>query len=263
MGFITWSLSRQPHLIDVCIEHSPAAIMFSFGDASKHIERTKKAGILAICQVQTVAMAREAVSQGADIIVAQGAEGGGHGVACGTISLVPAVVDAVGEMVPVVAAGGIADGRGFAASLALGASGIVLGTRMYASEEAIGHDDAKRRIVDCTGGEQTIRGILFDIARDNVWPAPYTGRVLRNEFSEKWAGRERELFQQIHEQRARYASARENHDYDTAAVIAGGSAALIHDVLSARLIVENIVREMDTILGYSLYAKNRTVTSST
>ena len=83
VGFITWSLSRQPHLIDVCIEHSPAAIMFSFGDASKHIERTKKAGILAICQVQTVAMAREAVSQGADIIVAQGAEGGGHGVACG------------------------------------------------------------------------------------------------------------------------------------------------------------------------------------
>ena len=263
VGFITWSLSRQPHLIDVCIEHSPAAIMFSFGDASKHIERTKKAGILAICQVQTVAMAREAVSQGADIIVAQGAEGGGHGVACGTISLVPAVVDAVGEMVSVVAAGGIADGRGFAASLTLGASGIVLGTRMYASEEAIGHDDAKRRIVDCTGGEQTIRGILFDIARDNVWPAPYTGRVLRNEFSEKWVGRERELFQQIHEERARYSSARENHDYDTAAVIAGESAALIHDVLPARLIVGNIVREMDAILGYSLYAKNRTVTSST
>jgi nitronate monooxygenase len=86
--------------------------------------------------------------------------------------------------------------------------------------------------------------------------------VLRNEFSEKWVGRERELFQQIHEERARYSSARENHDYDTAAVIAGESAALIHDVSPARLIVGNIVREMDAILGYSLYAQNRTVTSA-
>ncbi|MGX6998290.1 NAD(P)H-dependent flavin oxidoreductase [Caballeronia sp. KNU42] len=263
VGFITWSLSRQPHLIDVCIEHSPAAIMFSFGDASKHIERTKEAGILVICQVQTAAMAREAVSQGADIIVAQGAEGGGHGVACGTISLVPAVVDAVGGRVPVVAAGGIADGRGFAASLALGASGIVLGTRMYASEEAIGHDDAKRRIVECTGGEQTIRGSLFDIARDNIWPAPYTGRVLRNKFSEEWVGRERELFRHLHAERTRYINARENHDFDIAAVIAGESAALVHEVLPAKSIVGNIVREMDAILGYSLYAQNRMVPAAT
>jgi nitronate monooxygenase len=181
VGFITWSLSRQPHLIDVCIEHSPVAIMFSFGDARQHIVKTKQNGILTICQVQTVAMAREAVDCGADVIVAQGTEGGGHGVACGTVSLVPAIVDAVGAKVPVVAAGGIADGRGFAASLALGASGIVLGTRFYASEEAIGHEDAKRRIVECKGGEETLRGILFDMARDNVWPAPYAGRVLRNE----------------------------------------------------------------------------------
>jgi nitronate monooxygenase len=253
VGFITWSLSRQPHLIDVCIEHAPVAIMFSFGDASRHIEKTKQAGILAICQVQTAAMAREAVSQGANIIVAQGAEAGGHGVACGTISLVPTVVDAVGGSVPVVAAGGIADGRGLAASLALGASGVLLGTRFYASEEAVAHADAKRRIVDCKGGEDTIRGILFDMARANVWPAPFTGRVLRNAFSRQWEGRERELLQQLHVEHPRYMAARENHEYDTAAVIAGESAGLIHDVLPARVIVEEIVSEMDGILGFSLY----------
>ena len=257
VGFITWSLSRQPHLVDVCIEHAPAAIMFSFGDAREHIAKTKKHGILTICQVQTVAMAREAVDYGADIIVAQGTEGGGHGVACGTVSLVPAIVDAVGAKVPVAAAGGIADGRGFAASLALGASGIVLGTRFYASEEAIGHEDAKRRIVACQGGEETLRSILFDMARNNVWPAPYAGRVLRNEFSEKWAGRERELLQQLHVEGPRYLAARANHLYDTAVVIAGESAALIHDVLPAKAIVENIVREMDEILGYSSYKKMR------
>ncbi|WP_158903648.1 nitronate monooxygenase family protein [Burkholderia sp. L27(2015)] len=253
VGFITWSLSRQPHLLDVCIEHSPAAIMFSFGDAREHIAKTKKHGILTICQVQTVAMAREAVDYGADLIVAQGTEGGGHGVACGTVSLVPAIVDAVGAKVPVAAAGGIADGRGFAAALALGASAIVLGTRFYASKEAIGHDDAKRRIVECKGGEETVRSILFDMARDNVWPAPYAGRVLRNDFTEKWLGRERDLLQQLHVEHPRYMEARAHHQYDTAAVIAGESAALIHDVLPAKAIVENIVREMDEILGYSSY----------
>jgi nitronate monooxygenase len=251
VGFITWSLSRQPHLIDVCLEHKPAAIMFSFGDASEPIVKTKRAGILTICQVQTAAMAREAVDYGADIVVAQGAEGGGHGIACGTISLVPAIVDAVGAKVPVVAAGGIADGRGFAAALALGASGILMGTRFYASEEAIGDADAKRRIVECNGGEETIRGILFDMARNNVWPAPYSGRVLRNAFSDKWYGRERELLQQLHVEQARYREARANHQYDTAAVIAGESAGLIHEVLPAKTIVMNVVEEMDGILGYS------------
>jgi nitronate monooxygenase len=257
VGFITWSLSRQPHLLDVCIEHAPAAVMFSFGDARPHIEKCKQARIPTICQVQTAAMAREAVDYGADIVVAQGAEAGGHGVACGTISLVPTIVDAVGGQVPVVAAGGIADGRGFAAALALGASGILMGTRFYASDEAIGHDDAKRRIVACAGGEETVRGILFDMARNNVWPAPYSGRVLRNAFSDTWAGRERELLQQLHVEHPRYLAARANHQYDTAAVIAGESAGLIHDVLPARTIVANIVREMDEILGYASYKKAR------
>ena len=249
VGFITWSLSRQPHLIDVCIEHSPVAVMFSFGDASKHIEKVKKAGILTICQVQTAAMAREAVDQGADVIVAQGAEGGGHGVSCGTISLVPTIVDAVGAKVPVVAAGGIADGRGFAASLALGASGVVLGTRFYASEEAVGQPDAKRRIVECQGGEETIRGILFDMARSNVWPAPYSGRVLRNEFSDTWVGRERDLLQQLHIIGPSYVDARANNRFEMAAVIAGESAGLIHDVRPAKDIVSDVVREMREVFG--------------
>ena len=257
VGFITWSLSRQPHLLAVAIEHMPAAIMFSFGDASAYIGKTKQAGILAICQVQTAAMAREAVDCGADIVVAQGAEGGGHGIACSTISLVPAVVDAVGDRVPVVAAGGIADGRGFAAALALGASGILMGTRFYASEEASGDDEAKRRIVECKGGEETVRGILFDMVRNNVWPAPYTGRVLRNAFSEKWAGRERELLQQLHVEHPRYMEARARRQYDMAAVIAGESAALIREVLPAGTIVANVVREMDAILGYSSYKARR------
>ena len=110
----------------------------SFGDPAPFADKIKASGALLLCQVQTVAMAKDAVAKGADIVVAQGTEAGGHGVSRGTISLVPAVVDAVGHKTRVAAAGGIADGRGLAAALMLGAEAVVLGTRFYASEELAG-----------------------------------------------------------------------------------------------------------------------------
>src|SRR3546814_8905952 len=108
---------------------------------------------LVICQVQSVADAKAAVSAGADIIVAQGTEAGGHGASRATLPLVPAVVDALAIAVPVVAAGGIADGRGLAAALALGAEGVLIGTRFYAAEESLAHEHAKRRVVEAKGDE--------------------------------------------------------------------------------------------------------------
>jgi nitronate monooxygenase len=193
-------------------------------------------------------MARDAVAKGADIIVAQGAEAGGHGVAVSTMPLVPAVVDAVGDRVPVAAAGGIADGRGLAAALMLGAGGVLLGTRFYASAEAAGHPDAKRRIV-AADETQSIRGILFDIARRNVWPAPFSGRCLVNAHVERWKGREGELMQRAEEVSADYLRAREAGNFDIAAVIAGESAGLIHDVRPAPQIVESIVAQAEKALA--------------
>ncbi len=114
-GFITWALAERPDALDLALGHAPAAVMLSFGDPAPFIAPIKKAGALAICQVQTVAQAREVLAQGADIIVAQGTEAGGHGAARSTLPLVPALVDLVaasGRDVPVVAAGGIGDGRG-------------------------------------------------------------------------------------------------------------------------------------------------------
>src|SRR6476469_6403850 len=218
VGFITWSMAKNPRLLDIALERKPAAIMLSFGDVQPHVDKIKRAGALMICQIQTVEQARDAVANGADILVAQGAEAGGHGVARGTFALVPAVVDAA-RGVPVAAAGGVADGRGLAAALMLGADGVLVGTRFYATLEAMGPHAAKERIVEGSG-DKTIRGILFDIARRNVWPAPYTGRVLRNEFSEKWRGREAELMQHQADKAARYEHARDAGDFDTAAVIA-------------------------------------------
>jgi nitronate monooxygenase len=122
-----------------------------------------------------------------------------------------------------------------------------MGTRFYASEEAQGHPEAKRRIVTATG-DGTVRSIIFDISRRNIWPAPYTGRVIRNEHSERWLGREEQLMQCIDEEAQRYAEARERGDFDTAAVIAGEAVGLIHDLPPAAEIVERIVSEASSLL---------------
>lgn len=246
VGFITWSLARQPRLLDVVLERHPPAVMLSFGDSRPHAHRIKHAGVLLICQVQTLAQAKDAVENGADILVAQGAEAGGHGMSRGTMALVPAIADAAPD-VPVAAAGGIADGRGLAAALMLGADGALVGTRFYATQEAAGHEAAKNRIVSASG-DQTIRGILFDIARRNVWPAPYTGRVLRNEFSERWRGRETELLQHQQAEADRYAQARASGDFDVAAVIAGEAVDMIGDIPPARVVVERMVIQAASLL---------------
>jgi nitronate monooxygenase len=247
VGFITWSLAKQPALLDLALERRPVALMLSFGDPAPFAERIKRAGATLLCQVQTVAMARDVVAKGADVVVAQGAEAGGHGVSRGTMALVPAVVDAVGPSVPVVAAGGIADGRGLAAALMLGASGVLMGTRFYASAEALGHPDAKARICRASG-DDTVRSIVFDISRRNVWPAPFNGRVLRNAHVDRWLGREMVLLQHADEEAARYAAARERGDFDVAAVIAGEAVDLVNDTPPAADIVARVVSEATRLL---------------
>lgn len=240
VGFITWSLARNPRCLDLALERKPAAVMLSFGNPAPHAGTIKRSGALLICGVQTVDQAREALACGADIIVTQGADGAGHACSRGTFTLVPEIVDLCGE-VPVVAAGGVVDGRGLAAALMLGASGVLMGTRFYATVESGGHPDAKARIVSATGDE-TIRGILFDIVRRNVWPAPYNARVLRNRFSQEWEGRETALLQRPQEAE-RYRDARERGDFDVAAVIVGEGVGLIHDIPSAAQVIENCVAE--------------------
>jgi len=247
VGFITWSLARQPELLDPVLSARPDAVWLSFGDPAPFVSKIKAAGAKLICQVQSLEMARDAVAGGADIIVAQGSEAGGHGMSRGSIALVPSIVDAVGHEVPVAMAGGIADGRGLAAALMLGAQGVVLGTRFYASREAAGHSSAKARIVSASG-DDTLRSIVFDISRQNVWPAPYTGRCLLNEHARRWHGRELELMRQSHDEKDRYLAARERGDFDVAAVIAGEAAGLVHDIPDAVAIVRRMIEEASALL---------------
>jgi nitronate monooxygenase len=247
IGFITWSLARQPELLDVALAARPRAIMLSFGDPKPFALRIKQAGALLICQVQSEDMAKQALDAGADVLIAQGTEAGGHGASRTTIDIVPAIIDLAAGRVAVVAAGGIADGRGLAAMMMLGASGVLMGTRFYASVECDGAEEAKRRICASESGN-SVRGIIFDLSRNNVWPAPFTGRCLINDHARRWMGREVELLQNVKAVAAEYAAAKAAGNFDIAAVIAGESVGLIHDIPPAAEIVDRIVTEAEQLL---------------
>src|SRR4051794_12272228 len=130
----------------------------------------------------------------------------------GTMGLVPAVIDAVAP-IPVVAAGGIADGRGLAAALAMGAAGVSMGTRFTASKESL-WDQAMKSATLAARGDQTEQTRVFDIVRGAPWPAIYPGRALRNQFTTRWNGREDELSTQRLEQESAYL-ATASDDYST------------------------------------------------
>ena len=246
VGFITWALDAKPDALRVALDAKPAAIMLSFGDAAPFVAEIRSAGAILFVQVQTLRAAREALSLGADVVVAQGTEAGGHGAARALLPLLPAVVDVAGA-VPVVAAGGIADGRGLAAALTLGASGVLLGTRFYAATESRGHPRAQARII-AAGGDDTIRTRVFDIVRGLDWPVPFTGRAIANTFSRTWHGREAELSSAGGEV-ARYAAAAAAGDHDTAALWAGEGADLVTAIEPAAQIVERLVAEASAALA--------------
>jgi len=241
VGFITFALAKRPAVLDQALARGAAAIMLSFGDPAPFAATIKDAGAKLICQVQTRAQALQAAAAGADIIVAQGGEAGGHGATRGTMALVPALVDAV-DPLPVVAAGGIADGRGLAAALMLGAAGVLAGTRFFAAAESLGHERAKARIV-AAHGDETVRTTVFDIARGIDWPPGYTGRAIGNAFTHRWHGREGALGAAAAREREAYTAAAAAGDFDTAVVFAGECVDLIREVEPAAAIVERMVDE--------------------
>ncbi|MBN9091424.1 MAG: nitronate monooxygenase [Reyranella sp.] len=246
VGFILWALDKNPQALDVALDARPAAIMLSFGDPSPYTQRIKAVGSKIICQVQTLEQAKQAADAGADVIIAQGRDAGGHsGMTRGTIGLVPAVVDAVGP-IPVVAAGGIADGRGLAAALSLGAAGVSMGTRFTATAESLWDQAMKEKAV-ASGGDQTAQTRVFDIVRGAAWPAIYPGRALRNDFFAQWHGKEEVLAAERKTAETAFL-ATANNDFAQRVVWAGEGVDLVRDIPSARDVIERIVDEAASVL---------------
>lgn len=247
VGFITFALDGDPGALDTVLEHGVPAVQLSFGDPTTYVDRIHQANALVICQVQRVEEAKGCADAGADVIIAQGQDAGGHGRSGrGTFGLVPAVVDAV-DPVPVVAAGGIADGRGFAAALALGAAGITLGTRLFASAEAISDPSAEERLVHA-GGDDTVRTSAFDVIRGPAWPDRHDGRSITNRTTRRW-DEEPKSRAQIEELRTWYRSSA-NEDYDVRPLWAGEGLDQIRSIAPAAQIIDAILDGAAKTLGH-------------
>ncbi|CAG2127941.1 NAD(P)H-dependent flavin oxidoreductase [Cupriavidus plantarum] len=250
-GFITWSMGRDVSLLEKAIERRPRALMLSFSDPEPFARKITDAGIPLICQVQTLDHVQRAVDCGATVIVAQGTEAGGHGFdRQTTMTFTPEVADYLAATSPVtllLSAGGIADGRGLAAALMLGADGVLMGTRFWATQEALIHQKAKDLVVRAKGG-QTVRTSVFDIARGRQWPEEYTGRLMVNDFIRKWHGREDALKAVWSEEKVRVESAYESGDYDCANVTVGQAIGLVADLPPAASVVQRVAGQAERLL---------------
>jgi NAD(P)H-dependent flavin oxidoreductase YrpB (nitropropane dioxygenase family) len=227
----------QRERVQVCLEGGVPVMSFFWGDPSPHVAACHAAGALVLHTVASASEARLAVASGVDCIVAQGCEAGGHVWGeVATLPLVPAVADAV--PVPVLAAGGIADGRGLVAALALGAAGAWMGTRFVASAEANAHPRWQRSIVEASEAS-TALNTLFDRRWEEA-PA----RVLRTHVVAAWEAAGRPDGERYGDD----APLRDDPSPELRANYAGQSAGLVHDVAPADEIVRRIVQEAETAL---------------
>jgi nitronate monooxygenase/enoyl-[acyl-carrier protein] reductase II len=233
----------------VMLDERPAVVSYAIGDPGELVVRVHDAGCLFMQQVHTVEQAERAAAAGVDLIVAQGGEAGGFGGTLGALGLVPQVVDAVGP-VPVVAAGGIADGRGLAAALTLGAVGINVGTRFLASEEAGIPDEWKRRIV-AARSEDTVKVEFAPEVFPPAGPGGYDTRprVLETPFVEEWNRRRDEIGDhaaRVSEEMVAAVREDRGHEY---VPFTGETTGLISEVLPAGEIVRRFVAEAEASLS--------------
>jgi nitronate monooxygenase len=246
VGFLSWAVDVGA--VERALAYHPQAIMLAFGDPRPFIEPVRRSGAALIIQVTDLDEARQALAAGADVIVAQGTEAGGHGARRGrsTLSFVPVVADLVAPT-PVLAAGGIADGRGVAAALVLGAAGALIGTRFQATPEALADPSISKAIIEGCG-EDTERSTLLDIARGAPWPSKYPARTLPHPFLERWRGREGALAADADAQRA-YQEAVARGDLPPVPVWASEAIDLITDLRPAADLVGALAAQAEEAMA--------------
>lgn len=234
-------------ILEAAIEERPPLMTVSFGDPVPAIKRCQQAGIPVIAQVQDFAGAKAALAEHPTALIVQGNEAGGHTGRRGTLSFAAQVLENAGDT-PIVIAGGVATGRGLAAAIAMGATGVVMGTRFKATPEFAGQELHKQAIVQ-SDGSNTVYDNIVDRARGYLWPNEVTGRVIRNSFTAEWEGRAEELdaavrsFERPYQFMAQYEANPEKQ-----LNWAGESSGLVHEVLPAAVIVQKTVEEAESRL---------------
>jgi nitronate monooxygenase/enoyl-[acyl-carrier protein] reductase II len=234
---------------DLTLQARPPVISLALGDPGDLVERAHDASILFVQQIHTVEQAYRAAETGVDVIIAQGSEAGGFGGTVSTMALLPQVVDAVSP-VPVVAAGGIADGRGLAAALTLGAQGVNIGTRFLASAEANVSDDWKRRILDSSSED----AVKVEFANDVFPPPSREGgygtlpRVLRTPFVEEWNRRRDEVYRESERLSDELMVALRQDRAHELVPFTGQTAGMIQEVLPVGEVVHGMVAQAEEAL---------------
>ena len=246
IGFITDFIPFVEPLFEASLSEAPALIALSFGDPSHWIVRCKEAGSRVICQVQTYAHADLAVEAGADVLVAQGTEAGGH---TGEMSLLPllAGVSTRHPQIPMLAAGGVGDGRTLAAAMMAGADGAWLGTAFLATPEAVEIDDVHKQLIVQSDGADTVYTHAYDILSGYPWPPGIGERVRRNSFTDEWADREAELAARREQVSATRSgpSGSGGEDVATREVLYGQSARFVTDIRPVAEVMRSICDEAE------------------
>jgi len=258
VGFITWRLNADASALDWVLTQpqQPAAIMLSFGDPRPFAQRIHECGIPLICQIQRIDQLPIALEAGAQVIVAQGGEAGGHGMSNafsrGSFTLIPEVADWLAVNAPealLLAAGGIADGRGLAAARLLGADGVLVGSRLWVTQECLVPTSAKAQSV-AANGDQTVRSSVFDILRGLEWPFPYDFRALRNEIHRQWEQQLTELNHYPDNARNDYTEGVAQEDYTRAHVTVGEATGLIQDIPRASELLQRMVTQARELMQH-------------
>ena len=242
IGLVDWVATSRPELLATALAARPALLCVSFGETWDWVSRAHDAGVFAATQVSDLASGERAVAAGVDVVVARGAEGGGHGQPLvGTLPLLTALLDNL--PVPVLAGGGIGSARGLAAVLAAGASAAWVGTAFCACPESLLTDKA-RDVMLAAADTDTVNTRVFDIAQGYPWPAQLPERVLRNSFSDRWDGDEAALSVDP-VAAAELAAAIAAEDYSQAPINAGQGVGELVEALSAAEVIEMLLRVKD------------------
>jgi enoyl-[acyl-carrier protein] reductase II len=237
----------NPEAFDLTIRTKPRVISFVLGNPAEYVKRVHDEGIFVMHQVTTVQQAYQAAQSGVDIIIAQGTEAGGFGGSIGTMALIPQVVDAVSP-IPVIAAGGIADGRGLVAALALGALGVNVGTRFLASNEAPISMEWKQAILGADS-QDAIKVEFWNDIFPPVGQAYHTvPRTLSSPFIDKWIPNLASVKREVNVLKGEISSAVEDGKLGELFPFAGQSAGQIHEILSAAEITHRLVTEAEEVV---------------
>ena len=247
IGFITQSIEAYPTAFEISLDEGTPVIIFSFTDPRPWLGMAKEAGAVTICQVQSIELAQLAVDAGADMLLAQGNEAGGH---TGGMNLLPLLVDLVERYpnVPVLAAGGITTGRALAGAMAVGAEGASLGTAMLATPEAVEVPQAFKERIVLSDGQDTTFTRLYDLLGDSPWPEGIAGRVYRNRLVREWDGRDAEILANREELASDVAAARAREDTELSSVYMGQGAGHVNAIRPAAEVIREICEGAEAIL---------------